>query len=59
MLPKKKIGRKFFVWGIILFPLLMALYIVSVNSNTLLNETVSYILLFASSFSLVMLVTGI
>ncbi len=59
MLPKKKIGRKFLVWGLLLFPLLCCLYVVSVNSNNLLNETVSLLLLIGSSFSFVMLITGI
>jgi exopolysaccharide biosynthesis protein len=59
MLPKKKIGRKFFVIGIFLFPLLISLYIVSLNSNELISEKLSIPLLLGGTFSFVMLVTGI
>ena len=59
MLPKKKIGRKFFVIGIILFPLLISLYVVSLNSNELISEKLSIPLLLGATFSFVMLATGV
>ena len=59
MLPKKKIGRKFFVLGILLFPLLTSLYVVSINSNKLIGESLSLVLLVGAAFSFVMLCTGV
>ncbi len=58
-LPKRKLGRLFIIIGIILFPLLSSLYIVSVNSNRLINDTLSLIILILACYSFVMLVTGI
>ena len=57
-LPKKRIGRIFIVLGIILFPLLFCLYIVSVNCNNLISTKLSFVLLLTSCFSLVMLIMG-
>ena len=59
MLPKKKLGRRFFVIGIILFPLLISLYIVSINSNGLISDKLSIPLLLVACFSFVMMATGI
>ena len=58
-LPKKKLGRIFIIIGIILFPLLSSLYIVSVNSNRLINGTLSLIILILACYSFVTLITGI
>ena len=59
MLPKKKLGRRFFVIGILLFPLLTSLFVVSLNSNELISDKLSIPLLLGSTFSFVMLATGI
>lgn len=58
-LPKKKIGRKFTTLGIIFFPVLSCAYVVSIFSNNLINETLSFIILVLASISLVLLITGI
>ena len=58
-LPKKRLGRIFMVLGMILFPLLFCLYIVSVNCSNLIGSKVSFVLLLTSAFSFVMLVMGV
>ena len=58
-IPKKKLGRIFIILGIIFFPLLSSFYIVSLNSNNLINDTLSVIVLILACFSLVLLITGI
>lgn len=58
-LPKKRLGRIFMVLGMILFPLLFCLYIVSVNCNNLVGSKASFVLLLTSAFSFVMLVMGV
>jgi len=59
MLPKKKLGRKFLILGLLFFPVLISFYIVSLNSNKLIPEALSLVLLILASFSFVMLITGI
>lgn len=59
MLPKKKVGRKFLILGLLFFPVLISFYIVSLNSNKLIPEQLSLVLLILASFSFVMLMTGI
>ena len=59
MLPKKKLGRKFIILGLLFFPVLISFYIVSLNSNKLVPEQLSLVLLILASFSFVMLITGI
>ncbi len=58
-LPKKRLGRIFMVLGMILFPLLFCLYIVSVNCDNLVSSKLSFVLLLTSAFSFVMLVMGV
>ncbi len=58
-LPKKRIGRWFTVLGILLFPLLTCLFIVSINSSTLIGPKLSFVLLIGASFSLIMLILGL
>ena len=58
-LPKKRLGRIFMVLGMILFPLLFCLYVVSVNCNNLVGSKASFVLLLTSAFSFVMLVMGV
>ena len=59
MLPKKKLGRKLFIFGMILFPLFISLYIVSINSNKLIKSFLSIPILLIACFSFVMVVFGI
>ena len=58
-LPKKRLGRIFMVLGMILFPLLFCLYVVSVNCSNLVGSKASFLLLITSAFSFVMLVMGV
>ena len=58
-LPKKKLGKNFIVASVIAFPLVSSLYIVSINSDNLINSTMSFILLLLSAFFLVLLGFGI
>ncbi len=56
---KNKLGKRFITIGILLFPLLGSLFIVSVNSNKLINEVLSIPLLIIAVFSFLLLITGI
>ncbi len=58
-LPKKKLGKNFIIASVIAFPLVSSFYIVSINSNNLINSTMSFILLLLSAFFLVLLGFGI
>ncbi len=58
-LPKRKLGKIFTILGVIFFPLLSCLYIVSVNSDGLINSTLSPIVLILANIFLVLLVVGI
>lgn len=58
-LPKRKLGRIFITLGIIFFPLFSCLYIVSVNSNNLINDILAVIILILANLSLVLLITGV
>lgn len=59
LLPKRKLGRIFFVLGILLFPLFSCLYIVSIFSNNLIGKNVSLAVLITAVFSFFLLITGI
>lgn len=59
LLPKKKLGRNFLILGLLLFPLLSCLYIVSIYSDDLINETLSFFVLILAVFFFFLLVTGI
>ena len=58
-LPKKRLGKNFIIASVIAFPLVSSFYIVSINSNNLINGTMSFILLLLSAFFLVLLGFGI
>ena len=55
----KKLGKKFITLGIIFFPLLTSLYIVSLNSHKLINEVVAVPVLVFAVFSFLLLISGI
>lgn len=59
LLPRKKIGKKFIFFGLLLFPLLSSLYVVSIFSNNLISRTASIFVLVGAVFSFFMLITGI
>ena len=58
LLPKKKLGKIFVTLGIIFFPLLSCLYIVSIFSNDLITEQMSIPVLVTAVFSFLLLITG-
>ena len=55
----KKTSRKFIAFAIIFFPLLTCLYIVSIHSDGLINETLSIPILIVAILSFLLLITGI
>lgn len=59
VLPKKKIGKIFIGLAIFLFPLFSCLYVVSINSNGLISETLSLPVLFVAVLSFILLLYGI
>lgn len=59
LLPKKRLGRWFLAIGIFLFPLFSCLYIVSINSNNLISNKLSLIVLLVAMISLLLLIFGI
>ena len=59
LLPKKKLGKRFIALGIIFFPLLSCLFIVSLFSNGLIKRSWSIFVLFGALLSLLLLITGI
>ena len=59
LLPRKKIGKIFLGLGIFLFPLFSCLYIVSMNSDGLINEKMSLLVLIVAVFSFLMLICGL
>ncbi len=56
---KKMLGRRLFVIGSILFPVLICFYVVSLNSNRLIPKFLNIPLLYLGIFALVMEITGI
>jgi len=58
-LPKKKLSGIFITIGIIFFPVLSCLYIVSLNSAELISNTLAVPILILAIFSLVLFITGI
>lgn len=59
LLPKKKLGKYFLGFGIILFPLFACLYIVSIFSEGLISEKMSLLVLIVAVFSFLLLIVGI
>lgn len=59
LLPRKKLGRIFLTLGIVLFPLFSCLYIVSIFSDGLINETLSLFVLLIAIFSFFLLIAGV
>lgn len=59
LLPKKKLGKRFIALGIIFFPLLSCLFIVSLFSSGLIKKSWSIFVLFGAFLSLFILITGI
>jgi len=55
----KKTSKRFIAFAIIFFPLLTSLYIVSINSNVLISETLSIPILVVAILSFLLLITGI
>ena len=59
LLPKKKLGKRFILISLFLFPLFSSLYVVSIFSNDLISEKLSLLVLLIAVFSFLLLVTGI
>lgn len=56
---KKRGGRGFLLTGLLLFPLFFYLFVISLNSNTLINKPLSIVMLVLSVASLILLIIGI
>lgn len=56
---RKDIGRKLYSIGLMFLPITIGLFIISLNSNTLINKPLSYIMLFLSVVMIGLIVSGI